>query len=151
MFRYGLILLVTALFSNSVYKEIKIHNPDSNLIDILHQNGIHIDHAHFEPEEYLIFVASEDEVSRINSLDFSYEILIDNVEEFYQSRLTDDYTREFGLGSMGGYYTFEELVENLDELYNEYPQFVKEKISIGNTLEGRDIWAIKLSDNPNID
>ncbi len=53
MFRYGFILLVTVLFSNSVYKEITIHNPDSNLIDILHQNGIYIDHAHYDPEEYL--------------------------------------------------------------------------------------------------
>ena len=151
MLRYSLVFLVAFVFSNSIYKEIKIINPDSNLIHALHHNGIHIDHAHFEPGEYLIFVASEEDISRMNSLSIDYEILIDNVEVFYQSRLTDNYTREFGLGSMGGYYTFDELVENLDELYNEYPQFVKEKISIGNTLEGRDIWAIKLSDNPNID
>ena len=49
------------------------------------------------------------------------------------------------------YNTFNEIGQHLDALYNEYPQFVKEKISIGTTLEGRDIWAIKLSDNPNID
>ena len=139
------------IFANQIYKEIRIDNPNHEIIHTLHDNGLHIDHAHFSDGEYLIFVISEQELEIINSLNINYQIMIDNVEEFYQSRLTGNYTREFGLGSMGGYYTFDELVQNLDDLYNEYPQFVKEKISIGTTLEGRDIWAIKLSDNPNID
>ena len=139
------------IFSNQIYKEIKINNPKSDMFQMLHQNGVHIDHAHFSDGEYLIFAASSDDLQTINSLGVDYEILIDNLEMFYQSRLTDNYTREFGLGSMGGYYTFNEIEQNLDELYNEYPQFVKQKISIGTTLEGRDIWAIKLSDNPNLD
>ena len=50
---------------------------------------------------------------------------------------------------MGGYYTFSEIEENLDELSNTYPDIISNKISIGETLEGRDIWAIKISDNPN--
>ena len=52
---------------------------------------------------------------------------------------------------MGGYYTFDEIEENLDELSNEYPYIFTQKISIGLTLEGRNIWAIKVSDNPNLD
>ena len=142
---------LSIIFSNQIYKEIRIDNPNHETIHSLNDNGLHIDHAHFSDGEYLIFVISEQELEIVNSLNISYQIMIDNVEEFYQSRLTGNYTREFGLGSMGGYYTFDELVQNLDDLYNEYPQFVKEKISIGTTLEGRDIWAIKLSDNPNID
>ena len=142
---------LSIILSKELYKEIKIDNPDSEIISILHDNGVHIDHAHFLKGEYLIFAVSEKELEIINSLNIDNEILIDNLELFYESRLTDNYTREFGLGSMGGYYTFDELVYNLDELYNQYPEFVKEKISIGTTLEGRDIWAIKLSDNPNID
>ena len=52
---------------------------------------------------------------------------------------------------MGGYYTFDEIEENLDELSNECSNIITDKISIGQTLEGRDIWAIKISDNPNQD
>ena len=85
-------------------------------------------------------------------LNISYTVIHENLEEFYASRLTNDYeSRDFEYGSMGGYYTFSEIVENLDELYEDYPNLVSEKISIGQTLEGRDIWAIKMSDNPNID
>ena len=40
-------------------------------------------------------------------------------------------SRDFEYGSMGGYYTFNEIVENLDELYEDYPNLVAKKISIG--------------------
>ena len=144
-------LFCSLIFSKQVYKEIKINNPDSNIYEILHQNGVHVDHAHFLDGQYIIFVASLSDLKIIDDLEMNYEILIEDLESFYQSRLTSNYTREFGLGSMGGYYTFDEIEQNLDELFNEYPQLVKEKISIGTTLEGRNIWAIKLSDNPNIE
>ena len=144
-------LFCSLIFSRQVYKEIKINNPDSNIYEILHQNGVHVDHAHFLDGQYIIFVASISDLKIIDDLEMNYEILIEDLESFYESRLTSNYTREFGLGSMGGYYTFDEIEQNLDELHNDYPQLVKEKISIGTTLEGRNIWAIKLSDNPNID
>lgn len=39
-------------------------------------------------------------------------------------------------------------IENLLENYSlKYPNLVK-KVSIGKSLEGRDIWALKISDNP---
>ena len=51
---------------------------------------------------------------------------------------------------MGGYYTHQELVDRLISLANDYPDLVK-LISIGSSAEGRDIWAIKLSDNVETD
>ena len=151
MIRYIIAFTFTFMFSDLVYKEIKIYNPDSEIIRALHDNGIHIDHAHYSPNEYLIFVVSEEELSTISSMSVNYEILVDDLETFYRSRLTHNYTREFGLGSMGGYYTFDEIVENLDLFYSECSNISTEKVSIGQTFEGREIWAIKLSDNPNLD
>ena len=43
------------------------------------------------------------------------------------------------------------LDQNLDELTDLYPNIFTEKFSIGTSLEGRNIWGIKISDNPNID
>ena len=51
---------------------------------------------------------------------------------------------------MGGYYTYDEIVTRLSDINNSYPELTK-LVSIGITMEGRDIWAIKLSDNANID
>ena len=88
----------------------------------------------------------------MNLNNISYTVIHEDLEAFYASRLTNNIeSRDFEYGSMGGYYTWNEIVENLDELYQDYPNLVAQKISIGQSLEGRDIWALKMSDNPNID
>lgn len=43
-----------------------------------------------------------------------------------------------------------EIEQIITDFYNNYPHLTQ-KISIGKSLEGRDIWAIKISDNPNLD
>ena len=35
--------------------------------------------------------------------------------------------------------------------YSVLPNIISEKLVIGQSVEGRDIWAFKISDNPNID
>ena len=152
MIRLYIFIFILFSFSSSfqIYKEIKISRPSPEIISDLN-NNIHLDHVHLSDEGDLIFAISESELDIIESLDIDYEILINNLESFYQSRLTDNYTREFGLGSMGGYYTFDEIVYNLDLVHQECPNISTEKISIGQSFEGRDIWAIKFSDNPNND
>ncbi len=56
----------------------------------------------------------------------------------------------FNFGSMGGFYTFDEIVADLDTMFQLYPNLITEKYSIGTSHEGRTIWAVKISDNPNI-
>ena len=86
------------------------------------------------------------------SANIEFDIIHQDIEEFYKSRLIQNYSsRDFNYGSMGGYYNFEEIEQNLDELTNLYPSIISNKVSIGLSLEGRNIWAIKVSDNPNID
>lgn len=43
-----------------------------------------------------------------------------------------------------------EIEELVEDFANKFPHLTK-RISIGKSLEGRDIWAIKISDNPNQD
>ena len=147
-----LLSIVSALFSYEIYKEIKINNVNPLLINRLMHLDIELDHVHMESDNSIKFAVSESDLDRIDTNKIKYEIIHENLETFYQSRLTNDIeSRDFEYGSMGGYYTFNEIVQNLDELSQDYPNLVAEKISIGQTLEGRDIWALKMSDNPNID
>ena len=75
-----------------------------------------------------------------------YVILDPNVELTFQN------WREEGLLiDFGPYYTYDEATAELDNIHAEYPDLTTEKMSIGVTWEGRDIWAMKVSDNPNID
>ena len=145
-------LIVSHILSHELYKEIKINNVNSLLINRLMSLDIELDHVHMESDNSIKFAISESDLDRIDSNLIKYEVIHEDLEAFYQSRLTNDMeSRDFEYGSMGGYYTFNEIVENLDELSEDYPDLVAEKISIGQTLEGRDIWALKMSDNPNID
>ena len=70
-------LFCSLILSKQVYKEIKINNPDSNIYEILHQNGVHVDHAHFLDGQYIIFVASLSDLKIIDDLEMNYEILIE--------------------------------------------------------------------------
>ena len=145
-------LILSHIFSYEVYKEIRIHDVNEQIISKLHELHIHLDHVHMDSDNSIKFAISESDLNKIDSNNISYILIHEDLEAFYASRLTNDIeSRDFEYGSMGGYYTWNEIVENLDELHEDYPNLVAEKISIGQSLEGRDIWAIKMSDNPNID
>jgi hypothetical protein len=60
-------------------------------------------------------------------------------------------TPVFGAGGLGGYYTYDEVVSVLDQIHAAYPSITTAKFSIGTTIEGRTIWALKVSDNPGTD
>jgi hypothetical protein len=51
---------------------------------------------------------------------------------------------------MGGYYNFAEMVVAMDNLVAAYPSVVR-KFSLGKSVENRDIWCIKISDNVAMD
>ena len=135
------------LFCSQNYMQIRVNHVSDDDINLFQSSGIDIDHAIYQEGRYIEFAISEYDVDKLINLGYSYHIIHENLESFYASRLTDNYTREFGLGSMGGYYTLDEAVQRLDDIQSEYPGFVSEKISIGTTFQGRDIWAIKVTNN----
>jgi len=147
-----LFLLLTMLFAKETYKQVRIYYQSPEDLHLLLESGIDIDHSHGEKNEWIEFVISESKILKLNSLSLKYEIIHDDLETFYVSRLDNDYeSRDFELGSMGGYYTFDEIEEQLDKIHESHPDLVTQKVSLGQTLEGRDIWMIKISDNPNLD
>ena len=56
----------------------------------------------------------------------------------------------FGFGSMGGYYTLAEVIEELDSMKLLFPNLLSTKLSIGTSIEGRPIYMVKISNNPNV-
>ena len=145
-----LIIFISLNFSSEIYKEIRINNIPSSTIPFLSSIGIDLDHIYKE-DNFIQFVISDYHLNKLNMYNVDYDVIHDDIQSFYQSRLSDDYeSRDFDLGSMGGYYTFAEIEEHLEEISNEYP-FLVHKILIGNSLEGRNIWAIKISDNAHVE
>ena len=40
-------------------------------------------------------------------------------------------------------------MKDLIFLQEQYPEIISDKVIIGQSIEGNDIWAFKVSDNPN--
>ncbi|HNW61128.1 MAG TPA: M14 family zinc carboxypeptidase [bacterium] len=53
-------------------------------------------------------------------------------------------------GDMGAYHTYQELSEELAALAESYPDILR-LTSIGRSIEGREIWAVKISDHPELE
>ncbi|HUU46501.1 MAG TPA: M14 family zinc carboxypeptidase [Acidobacteriota bacterium] len=53
--------------------------------------------------------------------------------------------------AFGGFRTFTEIVAFLDSIHTAHPTITTAKFSIGLSIEGRPQWAIKISDNPEVD
>ncbi|MFP4459646.1 MAG: M14 family zinc carboxypeptidase [Candidatus Zixiibacteriota bacterium] len=95
-------------------------------------------------------VANFNDIERLNNLGIKYDIEIDDMEKFYQERL-ESQSHLYPTLDMGGYRTVEETYEFLDSLYAVSEGLMTEKVSIGTTHNGNDIWIVKISDNASVD
>ncbi len=49
------------------------------------------------------------------------------------------------------FHSLDKITLLLDKFRSRYPHIISEKESIGKSVEGREIWAVKVSDNPDVD
>lgn len=77
--------------------------------------------------------------------ELDYQALLDNGFE-----VSIDDTKGVTRGPDEEYKNPNEIEDILNEYAQKYSHLVK-MVSIGKSLEGRDIWALKISDNPNLD
>lgn len=96
-----------------------------------------------EPGAMAMVAVTADQLEELHALGFRPEVQIDHLQEFYASRIRGD--------NFGAIHTFSETEEFLDDLHASCPTITTAKRSIGTSHEGRDIWAFKISDNPEID
>jgi hypothetical protein len=63
----------------------------------------------------------------------------------------DTLSPPIGQGAMGGHYTLAEMEAILDGFHQQYPQLCSAKVSIGQSIQGRPLWLVKISDNVGTD
>ncbi len=103
---------------------------------------MHLDQV-WAGENYIEIVTDQEELEKITSLGFKTEIVHSDLTKYFQSRLPAK--------AMGDYKTLDEINQYIDQVIVNYPEIVSQKMSIGLTIEGRETWAFKISDNPNVD
>jgi len=141
----GLFLVLFIFNSGSAkeqYMQVRLYL--STQTEYLQVKKLNLDIAQVKPGEYIDIISNPEELNELQLLGFKIEIIHPDLEEFYQSRFDQTLT-------MGGYHTYDETVAALDSIHNEHPAITTTKINIGTTIEGRTIWGIKISDNPEVD
>ncbi len=83
-------------------------------------------------------------LAQLQQLGLKVEIIHRDVAEFYSTRLD-------GQLPFGGYKTLTQIYSYLDQMIADHPAIMTARFSIGQSIEGRDIWAVKISDNPDVD
>ncbi|PHI21304.1 hypothetical protein CEQ90_02580 [Lewinellaceae bacterium SD302] len=145
------------------YYEVAVELPDEAAMETLSEAELDVDHFHPELGTNTI-VIRQGELAALISTGLEYEVLSFDVAAKIEQRNIADLikynpsgigqektTNGFELGSMGGFYTFAEIVQQLDEMASLYPNLITPKFSLATTVEGRTIWAVKISDNPSVD
>ncbi|HEX2897446.1 MAG TPA: M14 family metallopeptidase, partial [candidate division Zixibacteria bacterium] len=106
---------------------------------------------HLEPVDIIEYkgdsleiIATPENLEWLDSRGIPYQIDIPDLQAYYRSKNKDNLT-------MGGFKTFSEIVAHLDFLKLSYPSLMTSKFSIGTSLEGNPLWAVKVSDNPDVD
>lgn len=143
--------------------------------------GIAVDHGERKKNVYFISDFSEHEITLAKENGYTVEIIIDDVAKFYADQNKTPSVKKkgnaekslnsrnsnctsssinnivtptnFQLGSMGGYFTYTEMLNMLDSMMAKYPNLItaKQPISTFTSIEGRPIYWLKISDNPNVD
>lgn len=140
----------------------------ADLTEQLLNNGITIDHSEIK-EGKVTTEISEAELNVLKQKKFNHTVLISDMAAYYEKRIEQDYYNKvlapidcnapivikpthFHLGTMGGYFTLNEMQDILDSMKLLYPNLITTKQALTpQSIEGRNIWYLKISDNPSVD
>jgi PKD repeat protein len=159
------------------YSRLKVFVTNDQLIK-LGNLGVTIDHGIRKEGSFFISDFSSAERAIMDQYEFDYEVLIEDVEQYYIDILNHPEKQEsglknascastsgsgsnyanpatptnFNLGTMGGYLKYNEMLAELDAMVQQYPNLITAKAPISSfvTFENRPIYHVKISDNPNV-
>ncbi len=171
----SMLILSDILFSQQEkYSRVKIFTDNSGLKKLAGA-GVPIDHGNYKKGFFFESDFSASEINKIQSLGLNYETLIEDVSQFYQeanlaeNKNSDTKTMatgcgtsapktyiipsNFSLGTMGGYLKYSEFLANIDSMSAKFPNLITAKLPIDtfHSIEGKNIFWLKISDNPLVD
>lgn len=176
------IVVSFSLFAQSEYSRVKVDLTERSIKELA-ELGIETDHGSFAKNRHFITDMSDRQIAYLQSEGFVIESLIEDVKAFYKNQNTAghehyhehevevrnagpcdtggggsgtyDYTTPTNYidGSMGGYFTYAEMLSILDDMQAKYPNLISAKDTVTDihTHEGNPIYWVKVSNTPNVD
>tara|TARA_R100000306_G_scaffold8545_5_gene11889 strand:+ start:21476 stop:23872 length:2397 start_codon:yes stop_codon:yes gene_type:complete len=176
-----LFLTSTFLFSQEVqekYQRAKINYNSTDDLSRLESLGVPVEHGTHKRGHFVISDFSVSEIETARNAGFKVDVLIEDSKQYFLQRnqqqpplinnpscdgASENYETpaNFNLGSMGGYLTYQELLDELDAMRAQYTDLITEKEDISSFLTegtpdnsttpsigGNGIKWVKISDNP---
>lgn len=170
--------------NSETFQRAKIGLDDSHTLSRLNALDIAADHGMIRRNQFIISDFSLTELEIARSQGYKVEIIIEDVKQFYRNQneqaapaittrnpTCSEETGQiynppvnFNQGSMGGYLTYQELLDELDDMVAQFPDLITARAPISDFLtEGtpdtsvtpsigsNPIFWLKISDNPNTD
>ncbi len=152
----------------STYSRVRIFTDDEGLKRMA-EEGVTVDHGLHKRGVFFESDFSGAELEKIRQLGLPYTIQIEDVKAAYKnpSRASSQKAvavcspsstsivtpQGFGLGSMGGFYTYQEMLNELDSMKSRYPNLIsmKSPADVITSIEGRPIYYVRISDNASTD
>lgn len=141
-----LILLCCLLFSSAeeTFSRIKIFYQDyTQIIELLQSPKISV--LKGKPNDHLEVLVEAGHLEMIKKSGLKYEVMIDDVAQYYQRMLGD------GKGGVfGNYYLYSEIRQAILGLQSQYPALVKVDSLPIRSIEDRAIYVVKISNSPGV-
>lgn len=160
------------------FSRVKVSFDENHQMQQLFWLGLDIDHGHLKPGRHFIGEMEDFQIEKIKAAGFATEILVEDLQadllaknaHFHEHGYSQDVIQDrnglcdgtpvteyetpvnYSFGTMGGYYTLDEMHVELDKMADMYPDIFKVRQPITTdyfTHEGRAIYWVKISDDPN--
>lgn len=167
-YKFSIVIALFCFSLNLHAQRMKYHRISATIepqkLEYLFNNGLEVDHFGYEQKKYFTAEVSDEEIALLKKNKVKFEYIIEDLEENlakYNAEIDKKAAKNakvnvatpanFALGSYAGFYTFAELQTILDQMRTLYPNLISAKSSIGTSIEGRPIFMVKISDNPDAD
>ncbi len=154
------------------YSKARINYMTPENFSKLVEMGVPMDHGNHKVGVFLESDFSSKELAIAEELGIQVDILIDDVKAYYvernqlQKKTTNNKNANcsgtgsamnypqpvnYNHGSMGGFLTYSEVMQEIDSMTLLYPNLITARapISTFTTYEGRSLYWVRMSDNPN--
>ncbi len=161
-----LAILFTTVYSQETWQKVKIFSGDLRSdIAMLRKLDVIIDEGFIGKDNSISVFLPASDVEKLRTTGIRFEVVIDDWDAYYkalpgltpeeQLAVRQQSKQNYGVegltyGTMGGYYTFAEINAQLDSMRARFPNLITQKVSIGTTIENRPVYAVKISDNPEV-
>lgn len=149
------------------YSRARVSLDKEHTLTGLAKLGVATDHGEHKKNTFFTTDLSQTEIKKAKDAGYHIDIVIDDVQKHYREQNKKKAEKStavscadgpipapshFRLGDYGGYFTYDDALEIIDSMRLLYPGLIsiKQPISTFQTIEGRPIYWLRISNDPDL-